>query len=162
MPLNSFHGDPEIADVLTFFNKFGHLANDVPVHVTKRKLKERLACLREEVQEFADAIETQDLPEQVDALIDLIYFAKGTALMLGVGEIWTKLWTEVQRANMTKEPGVTKRGHRFDCVKPMGWQAPQLLPILEKAGYDRDRFALDDHIIEDFCFDDEPEVNDEK
>ena len=160
MPLNSFHGDPEVGDVYTFLKKFGHLVNDTPVHVTKRKLKERLTCLREEVEEFATAIETQDLPEQVDALIDLIYYAKGTALMLGVGGLWTRLWTEVQRANMTKEPGITKRGHRFDCVMPAGWRAPDLKTILEKGGYDRDRFSLDDQIIEDLCFDD-PEVNDE-
>jgi predicted HAD superfamily Cof-like phosphohydrolase len=153
--------DREMEDVQSFLTKFGHLVNEVPVHVTKRKLNERLTCLREEVEEFATAIETQDLPEQVDALIDLIYYAKGTAIMLGMGELWPRLWTEVQRANLSKEPGITKRGHRFDCVKPDGWRSPQLLPILEAGGYDRDRFALDDHIVEDFCFDD-PEVSDEE
>jgi predicted HAD superfamily Cof-like phosphohydrolase len=155
------HLDREVEDVRAFSLKFGHLISDIPVHLTKRKLSERLACLKEEVHEFELAIEAQDLPEQVDALIDLIYFAKGTALMLGVGSIWSDLWAEVQRANLSKEPGITKRGFQHDCVKPPGWQAPQLLPILEDDGYNRDRFALDDHIIEDFCVDDQ-EVGDEK
>ncbi len=101
--------------------------------MTKRKLVERVECLQEELTEFAQACEAQDLEAQADALVDLIYFALGTAVMLGLP--WKQLWRDVQRANMAKERGETQRGHKVDVRKPAGWVPPQGLAILQRAGY---------------------------
>ena len=83
------------------------------------------AALQEELKEFNDAVDAGDVLEAADALIDLVYFALGRLVEMGVPA--TAVMDEVQRANMDKERGeLSKRpgsmGH--DAVKPSGWQAP--------------------------------------
>ena len=83
------------------------------------------AALQEELKEFNDAADAGDVLEAADALIDLVYFALGRLVEMGVPA--TAVMDEVQRANMDKERGeLSKRpgsmGH--DAVKPTGWQAP--------------------------------------
>ncbi len=137
-------------DVRRFHQKFALLVSLSPTHLTKRKLKERIECLREELGEFIEACglellykengvaleesgRAQDLAGQADALVDLVYFALGTAVMMGLP--WQELWDDVQRANMAKERGVSHRGHKVDCIKPPGWQPPLTEDILKAAGY---------------------------
>jgi predicted HAD superfamily Cof-like phosphohydrolase len=83
------------------------------------------AALQEELKEFNDAADAGDVLEAADALIDLVYFALGRLVEMGVPA--TAVMDEVQRANMDKERGeLSKRpgsmGH--DAIKPTGWQAP--------------------------------------
>lgn len=120
-------------DVRDFHQKFGLLCHDTPWHLSRRKLSERIEFLSEELNEFIEACKTQDLAEQADALVDLVYVALGTAVMLGLP--WDELWADVQRANMAKVRGVGKRGHAVDCVKPLGWRPPMTNHILAQAGY---------------------------
>lgn len=126
--------DKEQEDVRAFHKKFDILNNDQPTMLTRRKLQERIECMQEELDEFKNAVFNQDFAEQADALIDLVYFAKGTAVMMGLP--WDKLWDDVQRANMEKVRGVGKRGHAVDMVKPEGWQPPNGLRILTNSGFD--------------------------
>lgn len=152
--------DHEIEDVRACHKKFGILVFDEPGHLTKRKLKERIDFLKEELKEFEEACESQDLPLQLDALVDLCYVAKGTAAMLGIdGPLWRDLWDDVQRANMAKERGVTKRGHKVDLIKPPGWKPPETRFLLSAAGYDRydwsDPLDATLTVDEDSCRDDE-------
>lgn len=148
--------DKELADVHRFHSKFSLIRNKRPSHLTRRKLVERIDCLSEELLEFREAVEHQSLPDQADALVDLVYFAKGTAVMLGLP--WSRLWDDVQDANMRKVPGRTKRGHRVDVTKPQGWVGPQTMGILYEAGYAREEWCLDDRpnspISEARCHDD--------
>jgi Phosphoribosyl-ATP pyrophosphohydrolase len=123
-----------IHDTRDFQTKFGHILNTSPIHLTKRKLDERVVCMQEELDEFKDACKLQDLPGQADALVDLVYFALGTANMLGLP--WQELWNDVHEANMRKVAGITKRGHKFDCIKPEGWVGPITSKILFDAGYE--------------------------
>ena len=148
--------DHELRDVREFMLKFGQLVHLAPVHLTKRKLGERSEFLQEELDEFKAAVETQDLSAMADALIDLVYVAKGTAIMLGLP--WEALWADVHRANMAKVRGVTHRGHAVDCKKPEGWAPPQTLPILLDANYIPVNFRVDGslEIDEEKCHDDVP------
>ncbi len=144
-------------DVKDFNEKFGlihHATMRPPVHLTKRKLRERFECMYEELAEFQEAIDTQDLEAQADALIDLVYFAIGTAVMLNLP--WQELWDDVHRANMAKERGVTKRGHKVDLVKPEGWVGPRTGDILRSHGYNRSGWIDVDarFIDEELCHDD--------
>ena len=157
-------------DVKTFHKKFGLLNGDAPRRPIDRKLQERMEFLFEEFREFAMGcgciltvdgnpldypddpstkvkfykIDDQDLAEQADALIDLVYVAMGTAVMLGLP--WQELWDDVQRANMDKERGVGKRGHPVDCIKPEGWVGPKTQEILLTSGYDESAEEVDDEI----------------
>lgn len=146
----------ECHDVRVFSQKFGFITADTPGHLAKHKLKERCECMMEELKEFADACgleygydeasssykfspmdPDQNLAAQADALVDLVYFALGTAVMLGLP--WQQLWDDVHRANMSKVRGIKPtRGHAADVVKPDGWVGPRTEEILAEAGYKRE------------------------
>lgn len=126
--------DLEFEDVRLFYRKFDLLISDQPRWLTREKFNERMDCMTEELREFAEAVLEDDIDKAFDALIDLVYFAKGTAVMMGLP--WAAGWAEVQRANMAKVRGVTHRGHKVDVKKPPGWQPPNLLKLLTAAGYD--------------------------
>ena len=152
-----------LEDVRRFHQKFGLLDGGTkPGLLTQRKMRERVECILEELMELCEASglaltgnrtndkltveivqKEQDLPAQADALIDLEYFCHGTSVMLGLPQ--EKLWSDVQRANLSKVRGVGKRGHAFDCVKPEGWVGPRGEEILKAAGWDEeDKTERDD------------------
>lgn len=144
----------ELADVRAFHDKFGFFVFDRPGHLTTRKARERYEFMLEELCEFHKAVEEQNLEGQGDALIDLVYVAKGTALMLGLP--WEEMWEEVQRANMDKVHGRTHRNNAADVTKPKGWMPPQHEIILACNGYDRSDWfsASDKQFIEQYGRDD--------
>ena len=125
--------DLEYEDVRLFQLKYGMLVHDKPTHLTKRKLLERVCFMQEELTEILNAVKKQDMAGMADALIDLVYVAKGTAVSLGLP--WRQLWNEVQRANMDKVRGIGKRGDKVDCIKPEGWEPPKIDQILTEAKY---------------------------
>lgn len=68
------------------------------------------------------------LEQQLDALVDLVYVALGTAyLQFGI-EVFHEAWKRVQTANMAKvraeKKEDSKRDSTFDVVKPAGWTPP--------------------------------------
>lgn len=136
----------ESIDVLQFMLKFGQvpLRKDgseftAPHHITTRKLLERFAFLTEELEEFYDAIDAQNLADMADALVDLVYVAKGTAHLMNLP--WDELWSDVHRANMAKVRGVGPRGNLVDCIKPEGWIGPRTEFFLGQAGYHSERIG---------------------
>ncbi len=129
-------------DVKAFHLKYGLLASDVPRMLTQRKAGERIEFMAEELREYAQAVLDNDIEKAADALVDLVYVALGTAVMMGLP--WAQLWAEVQRANMQKVRGITHRGHKVDVMKPPGWIPPNHQPILAASGYDLTLPPLDD------------------
>lgn len=145
--------DVETSNVREFMLKFGQLVFEQPGHLTKRKLHERFEFMSEELKEFADAAAVQDLAGMADALIDLCYVLKGTAIMLGLP--WEELWADVHRANMAKVRGMTHRGHLVDACKPPGWVPPQTMVILQAHGYNEAEWhGPGEHVDEEKCRDD--------
>lgn len=86
-------------------------------------------ALNEEVQEFIDASHETDYIGQIDALIDLQYFAMGALYKLGLtADQINSCCTAVHVANMTKKKGVKQSrgdGYAADAIKPEGWVAPE-------------------------------------
>lgn len=113
-----------------------------PRRLTERKLLERARFIREELEELEEAIKSGDYAGVADALVDLVYVAKGTANMLALP--WAELFYDVHRANMAKVPGVGKRGNLVDVIKPEGWRGPDTAGILERAGFDPKSKEYDD------------------
>lgn len=142
--------DKEMEDVRAFHEKFGQLNNYEPGFLTRRKLEERARFLQEELDELL-AAPTLDL--QADALVDLVYVAKGTAVMMGLP--WTALWDDVQRANMAKVRGMTHRGNLVDVCKPDGWVGPRGAWILA-CHTDADPFMTEE-VIKNFKWSDTPQ-----
>lgn len=121
------------SDVVNMHRFFGIPINSTPTHIPTAQLVERSNFIQEELNEFCEAMSTQDMPEMADALVDIVVVAMGTAAMMGLP--WDKLWDDVLRANMAKQRGVGKRGHAIDLIKPIDWVPPQTMYHLLMAGY---------------------------
>ena len=83
-----------------------------------------------------DAIENDfsgyvDLPEFIDALADLSYVIEGSAAAMGVN--MAPVFSEVQRANMSKEPN----GPDAKPIKPADWIPPDIAGVLIQQGWRR-------------------------
>jgi predicted HAD superfamily Cof-like phosphohydrolase len=72
-----------------------------------------------------------DLPEFVDATIDLDYVVEGTRIAFGVRS--GPVWAEVQRANMDKLGGPMREDGKL--LKPEGWRAPDIRGLLVAQGW---------------------------
>ena len=83
--------------VREFHVAFLHPVSDCPKMLSSDRVEGRAGWMTEEVNEFISA---KTLDEQADAMVDLMYFALGTLVEMGVdGE---KLFHIVHQANMTK------------------------------------------------------------
>lgn len=119
-----------VATMMTCVESFAQQVTHLPIPNTPEVLVgEDLAwakgALQEEVDEFVEASEKGDVQEAADGLIDLIYFALGRLVQMGVPA--TAVFAEVQKANMAKQQGeLSKRpgSKGFDAIKPEGWVAP--------------------------------------
>ncbi len=69
---------------------------------SENRSKLRYALLAEELREFQEAIEANDLVGVADALCDLQYVLSGAVLEFGLGEKFVDLFNEVHRSNMSK------------------------------------------------------------
>ena len=125
-------------DVKDFHNKFELPIAHKPALPNKELLAFRLKFLKEEVCEFEKAVQEQNLPEMFDALLDLVYVAIGTALILGCPWQWG--WEIVHYANMEKRRAQTaaesKRDSSYDVVKPPKWRPPNIKLLLQQHGWD--------------------------
>lgn len=109
--------------IVVFHEKFGIPMPDMPGHLPGDVKDYRVNFMQEELTEYISA---QTLEDQIDALIDLVVVAMGTAYMHGFD--WELHWREVFNANMAKRKALlaseSKRNHVLDIVKPEGWQPP--------------------------------------
>lgn len=113
--------DDVFDQVRDFHTRFGHPVAAGPVMLTPERAAARAAWMREEVDEFLEAREVVD---QADAMIDLIYFAVGTLVEMGVRP--APLFEIVHRANMTKlwEDGLPRYREDGKTIKPPAWVDP--------------------------------------
>lgn len=116
-------------DVQDFHTKYGVPLANAPTLLEGEAYNFRLGFMQEELQEFVQANYDGDLAKALDALLDLVYVAYGTAQMMGVPPaMWQEMWDAVQHANMSKvrasSASESKRGTSLDVVKPAGWEGP--------------------------------------
>lgn len=94
----------------------------------------RMKLVKEEAQELCLAIERGELHEQLDAIVDLMYVAIGTATQAGLGDVLAAAFFRVHQANMGKVAAVSrdesKRDSVRDIVKPAGWQPADLTDLV--------------------------------
>jgi predicted HAD superfamily Cof-like phosphohydrolase len=114
--------------VRDFHVKFG--LPDGTEDVVRDAIAFRTKFLLEEVDEFVDSATAADRVGMLDALVDLVYVAQGTALFMGVTpEQWNEAMRAVHSCNMRKvrveRAEDSKRGSAFDVKKPPGWVGPE-------------------------------------
>jgi len=112
----------EFEQVKQFHKAFGVPASEKPVLLTQDRVKSRSGWMIEEVNEF---IEAENIYDQADAMIDLMYFALGTLVEMGVKP--KNLFDIVQNANMSKlwdDGSPHFRENDGKIIKPKDWQDP--------------------------------------
>tara|TARA_R110000822_G_scaffold118946_7_gene251809 strand:+ start:95 stop:499 length:405 start_codon:yes stop_codon:yes gene_type:complete len=117
--------------IVEMHNKFNQLNADVPF--SKHEKEFRIICIMEEVMEYKDASTKED---ELDALVDLVVFALGTAQRQGMIHIFQQAYDRVMDKNMEKEVGPKdERAMAFhlDLVKPEGWTAPDFSDLFNQA-----------------------------
>ncbi len=112
----------EWSGVREFHDKFGHPCPQNPTLIDKKRALSRAKWMNEEVAEFLVA---EDIYEQADAMIDLIYFALGTMVEMGLEA--DELFDIVQTANMSKlfpdgKPHYNPKDGKV--LKPETWEDP--------------------------------------
>lgn len=110
--------------VKDFHKAFGHPVSESPKFMQPERACKRYKWMKEEIDEFITATEDGDIYEQVDAMIDTIYFALGTLVEIGVNP--EPIFNIVQKANMSKlwDDGKPRYNEDGKVIKPKGWIDP--------------------------------------
>lgn len=110
--------------VKKFHTKFNQPVANTPTPLNKYRARLRYEWMMEEINEFLDATEKEDIVEQTDALIDTIYFALGALVEMGI--MPDEPFQIVQDANMSKlwEDGTPHYNAEGKVIKPPTWQDP--------------------------------------
>ena len=118
-----------IKEIDAFLTKFGLGYDGGPRSLPSNTRRERIRHMIEEIREYDKATTVED---ELDALVDIVYLAVGTACMQGLD--FDEAFKRVHHANMRK---VRPEGNNWDgdlksgIVKPEGWKPPNLLDLCE-------------------------------
>ena len=115
----------QLAQVATFQRAFGQNVEPSPTLINKETAILRYDLMKEENEEYLEAVENNDLVEVYDALVDQYYILCGTILEHGMQNIIEKGFEEVQRSNMSKLdevglPIINGECGVFDETRPLG------------------------------------------
>ena len=110
-------------DVIAFHKKYKLGYSGPPRLLDHRIADIRYRHLFEELQELAQANGKRDKVRILDALVDIVYVALGTAYLQGFN--FDEAWKRIHKTNMKKIRCATKRSP-LDVVKPLGWRPPNL------------------------------------
>lgn len=109
-------------DVKIFHEAFDHPVAITPTMLTQERKDNRIKWMQEELNEYTSS---ENLISESDALIDLIYFAIGTFVEMGIEPSF--IWYAVQNANMKKlfPDGKPHFNENNKVIKPEGWKGPE-------------------------------------
>ncbi|MGB3478560.1 MAG: hypothetical protein WBB67_05315 [bacterium] len=107
--------------VRKFHIKFNHHISNKPSALNKEKMMKRYKWMFEELEEFKNS---KNIYEQVDSMIDLLYFVLGTLVEIGIRPY--KPFEIVHKANMRKLWPNNKPHYNIDgkVIKPNNWKDP--------------------------------------
>ena len=110
--------------VKEFHIKFNHPVSDAPKILDMDRVEKRYSWILEEINELKEATKNNDIYEQVDAFIDVIYFALGGLVEIGVPP--ANIFEIVQNANMSKLWDGKPKFRESDgkVIKPPHWEDP--------------------------------------
>ena len=83
-----------------FMKTFGQEVKDKPSFSTDKINKLRFNLIKEELDEFKEALDRKDLLEVADALTDILYVTYGAGHAFGIN--LDRCFEEVQNSNMSK------------------------------------------------------------
>lgn len=91
----------QFEQVREFHKAFGVADPDKPTLLENKEQRLRISLIREELEEYIEAVTNDDLVEAADALCDLAYVVFGAAACHGFTR-FDEMFDEVQRSNMSK------------------------------------------------------------
>ena len=123
----------QISQVLEFQKAFGQVVNETPQLIDKELAGLRFDLMKEENEEYLEAVLENDLVEVADALGDQLYILCGTILSHGMQHIIERVFDEIQRSNMSKldsngKPIINGKNGILDGSRPLG-------KVLKSKGY---------------------------
>ena len=133
-----------INKVLEFQKAFNQPVSETPVLVNPGLATLRFDLMKEENEEYLDAVADKNLVEIADALGDQLYILCGTILTHGMQYIISEVFTEIHNSNMSKldqngKPVINGENGIYDntrpigkVLKPKGYHSPNIKPILDK------------------------------
>jgi predicted HAD superfamily Cof-like phosphohydrolase len=93
----------QIQSVHEFHSAFGLGINNEPTgDLGESKNRLRFNLMKEENEEYLEAVQNNDIVEIADALGDMLYILCGTILEHGLQHKIEELFDEIQRSNMSK------------------------------------------------------------
>ena len=124
----------QIQAVQKFHKAFGHPIGDKLNFVPKVRAELRFDLMKEENEEYMEAVEAGDLVEIADALGDMMYILAGTIIEHGMQNKIEEVFEEIQRSNMSKLGEDGKPIYRDDgkILKGPNYSKPNLIPILNR------------------------------
>jgi predicted HAD superfamily Cof-like phosphohydrolase len=117
-----------LEEIKKFQITFEHPVANKPQRIEAGRKLVRLSWMQEELDEYREA---NTIYDEVDALIDALYFILGTFVEMGIQP--QPIFDIVQKANMDKvwPDGLVHKKPDGKTIKPEGWQAPEPLIIAE-------------------------------
>ena len=92
-----------IAAVEKFHETYQLLSNHSPTVAIPEAIKTlRYELMKEENEEYKEAVDNNDLVEVADALGDMLYILCGTIITHGMQHKISEVFEEIQRSNMSK------------------------------------------------------------
>lgn len=89
--------------VAKFHTSFGlGVSNEMKADLGKEKNELRFNLMKEENEEYLEAVQNNDLTEIADALGDMLYILCGTILEHGLQHKIEAVFDEIQKSNMSK------------------------------------------------------------
>ena len=88
------------ASVKKFMETFGQEVKSKPAFPSEKISKLRYDLIKEELDEFQEALDEKNLKEIADSLTDILYVTYGAGHAFGID--LDKCFDEVQRSNMSK------------------------------------------------------------
>ncbi len=119
-----------LKDIEEFHKKFNYHQRKTPSipQDNTELVTFRIKFIEEELNELKVAIGDNNVANALDALVDMTYVILGTAWLFNLP--FDAAWSEVHKANMKKIRGKSNRSEHYDCIKPNGWQAPDIQKLL--------------------------------
>ena len=117
--------------VRKFMETFGQEVKTKPEFPSDKIVKLRYDLIKEELDEFAQAIKDRDITEVADSLTDILYVTYGAGIAFGID--LDKCFDEGQRSNMSKlsEDGKPIYNEHGKVMKGPNYFQPNLKKFVE-------------------------------
>lgn len=115
----------QLAAVEEFHKAFNCPIRETPSLIPIEEGLLRFELMREENDEYYDALRSKNIVEIFDALGDMLYILCGTIISHGGQEIIEKVFTEIHRSNLSKldengKPIINGENGVWDETRPAG------------------------------------------